>query len=271
MLRIHAVTSFDQPELAPYRTMRRQQEQRNQGIFVAEGEKVVRRLIESGLEIVSLLLPQKWLDEYQPLLAGHAGEIDAFVAEKAIIEELTGFSMYQGVLAVGKAPQAVSINECLATLARPLLFVAIEGITSAENVGGLVRNCAAFGCQGIIVGETSCSPYLRRAVRASMGTIFKMPVIESDNLLATLVELKRHGVACVAAHPHTDKKTVSDANFARDCCIVLGSEGEGIRPETLAACDEWVAIPMENGVDSLNVGTAGAVFLYEASRQRRLV
>src|SRR5256885_15542150 len=93
MLRVQPIATLDLPELAPYRTMRRQLEHREQGIFVAEGEKVVRRLLESQLTVVSLLLPEKWLREYEPLLAAQTQEIHAYVAEKELLESLTGFSM----------------------------------------------------------------------------------------------------------------------------------------------------------------------------------
>src|SRR5206468_1258845 len=120
----------------------------------------------------------------------------------------------------------------------------------------------------IIAAETSCSPYLRRAVRSSMGTVFKLPVMETPSLLRTLQELKQAGVKAIAAYPHTKERRISDADFGGATCIVLGAEGAGISPEILAACEEVVAIPMAAEVDSLNVGAAGAVFLYEAKRQR---
>ena len=104
-----------------------------------------------------------------------------------------------------------------------------------------------------------------------MGAIFQLPVIETDNLVGALSELRRQGVRCVAAHPHTDQCLLSDANFRDDCCIVFGSEGSGISPPVLAVCNEAVAIPMPPTVDSLNVASAAAVFLYEASRQRSKV
>ena len=140
-----------------------------------------------------------------------------------------------------------------------------------------MRNCAAFGAQALIVGETSSSPFLRRAVRNSMGTIFQLPVVElkpeltPKNLAEALRHLRAHGIRCLAAHPHTENKILSQVDFTGDCCIVFGSEGSGLSPEVLAACDEAVAVPMADGVDSLNVAAAAAVFLYEASRQRNLV
>ena len=317
------IESFDLPALQPYRTMRRQHEHREQGIFVAEGEKVVRRLLESQFRVVSVLLPEKWLQELDPLLQARREEIQVFVADKALLETLTGFSMYQGLLAVGKVPPLPTLEDIVARSPQPRLLVAADGLTSAENLGALVRNCAAFNAQALIVGETCSSPFLRRAVRSSMGAIFQLPIVEvasvrhprspkldehatdpSPALKGTLSHsdgerdgvrgrtavpisapiqppgsegltlaqvlrcLRDQGIRCIAAHPHADGRTLSQARFSGDCCIVFGSEGYGISPTALAACNEAAAIPMPATVDSLNVGSAAAVFLYEANRQR---
>jgi tRNA G18 (ribose-2'-O)-methylase SpoU len=268
MFHLQRIESFDLPELQPYRTMRRQHEHREHGIFVAEGEKVVRRLLESRFMVVSVLLPEKWFRELEPLLQARREEIRVFLAEKELLETLTGFSMYQGLLAVGKIPPPASLEEILARGPRPHLLAAVDGLSSAENLGALVRNCAAFNVQALIVGETSSSPFLRRAVRSSMGTVFQLPIIETAGLVRTLRDLHARGIRCIAAHPHADGRTLSRADFASDCCILFGSEGYGISPAALAACNEAVAVPMPPNVDSLNVGSAAAVFLYEANRQR---
>jgi len=262
------IQSLDLPDLQPYRTMRLQFEQRAQGIFVAEGEKVVRRLLESRFEVVSVLLPEKWLPELAALLQARPEQIKVFLADKSLLETLTGFSMYQGLLAVGKVPPPLSLEEILARSPHPRLFTGTDALSNATNLGALVRNAVAFGVHGLIVGETSSSPYLRRAVRSSMGAIFHLPVFESGNLTATLRDLRGQGVRCIAAHPHVSGKTISQSDLCKDTCIVFGSEGQGISPHVLEACDEAVAIPMQPHVDSLNVGSAAAVFLYEANRQR---
>src|SRR5208282_5897570 len=188
-------------------------------------------------------------------------------------------------LAVGKVPPPASLDDILSKKQKPQLFVAVDALTSAENLGALVRNCVAFNVQALIVGESSSSPFLRRAVRNSMGAIFQLPVIELAKLgqrhqftmkphttkltlAECLKELRGRGVHCIAAHPHTHKKFISQADFSGDCCLVFGSEGDGISQNILESCDEAVAIPMPPAVDSLNVGAAAAVFLYEASRQR---
>lgn len=263
------IDSLDGPELEAYRTMKWQYEHRKAGFFVAEGEKVVRRLLESALSVVSVLLPEKWFEDLRAVLEARPERIKAYIAEKAMLEKLTGYSMYQGVLAVGRVPAAASLDEMLSSARTGApLFVAVEGVSNAENMGGLVRNCVAFGADGLLVGETSCSPYLRRAVRSSMGTIFKFPILETSSLVNTIQRLKGAGVRSVAAHPHTNQRRISEANFKGPVCIALGAEGTGLTKDLQSACDEAVVIPMAAEVDSLNVGAAGAVFLYEAARQR---
>src|SRR5262249_13527497 len=155
MFQVEEISSFEAPELQPYRTMRRQLEQRQQGIFVAEGEKVVRRLLESRFMVVSALLPEKWLVELEPLLRARPENVQVFVAEKKLLETLTGFSMYQGLLAVGKVPANWTVEQILEPSPRPWLLAAADGLSSAENMGALVRNCAAFSVNGLLVGETS--------------------------------------------------------------------------------------------------------------------
>lgn len=268
MLRVQFVESFDLPELQPYRTMRRSLDHQRQNIFVAESDKVVCRLLETNLTVISLLLPEKWLRLLEPQLQARPEEITAYVGEKELLEKLTGFSMYQGVLAVAKIPASASLETILNTATKPRLLAAVDGLSSAENLGVLVRNCVAFGVQALLVGETSSSPYLRRAVRSSMGTVFRLPVVETENLARTLRELSSQSIRCIAAHPHPEGKNLAQARLQGDSCIVFGSEGYGLSSAVLNACDEAVAVPMAHGVDSLNVGSASAVFLYEARRQR---
>ncbi len=268
MLQVDTIDSFDLPELQPYRTMRRQMEHREQGIFVAEGEKVVRRLLESPLKVRSVLLPPKWLQDLEPLLLRRGGETRIFLAEKQLLETLTGFSMYQGLLAVGEVPPRQSMEQVLGSNERPWLLVATDKLSSAENMGAVVRNCAAFNAHALVISENCCSPFLRRAVRNSMGAIFHLPILESASLKTELQGLKRLGIRCIAAHPHVQGRTLPQADFSGDVCLVLGSEGYGISTAILELCDDSVAIPMPPMVDSLNVASAAAAFLYEANRQR---
>jgi tRNA G18 (ribose-2'-O)-methylase SpoU len=267
---IRSVETLEDPLLQPYRTLRRPLQHQREGIFVAEGEKVVRQLLESSLNVVSLLLTPEWLKVYQPALESRPGNVQIFVASRSIVESIVGFHLHQGIMAVAHIPKPASFAEIMERNRHPRLLVAVEGLTNAENLGVLVRNCAAFDVDALLVGETSSSPYLRRAVRNSIGTVFRLPVVQLSDLVGAIHEMRSaRGIHVIAAHPHTDQKALHQAAFDGDCCIVFGSEGEGVSADVLAACDESVAIPMKDGVDSLNVASASAVFLYETQRQRK--
>jgi tRNA G18 (ribose-2'-O)-methylase SpoU len=176
--------------------------------------------------------------------------------------------MHQGALAVAKIPPLADLETLLKSSPRPLLLAAVEGIASAENLGAVVRNCAAFGAHILIVGETCGSPYQRRAVAGSMGTIFEQPVVRVNSLVATLTQLRGRGVRCLAAHPRPGAIMLAAADLRGDCCLVFGAEGPGLTAEVLAACDDTAEIPMPSHMNSLNVAVATGVFLYEATRQR---
>lgn len=265
---VRTITTLELPELLPYRTLKRQHEHRQEGIFVAEGDKVVRRLLESRFEVVSALLPADAVEPLRPLLERRPEQVQVFVAEKSLLETLTGFSLYQGILAMGRIPRQPTLQEVVAEGRRPLLLAAVDGLSNAENVGALVRNCAAFGVGGLVLDRTSSSPWLRRAVRSSMGTLFQLPVVEVPSLAAALEELRERRVRCIAAHPHVPERVLWQADLGGDVCLVFGSEGHGLSARVLAACDDAVAIPMASAVDSLNVAGAAAVFFAEAVRQR---
>ena len=244
MFRIEKISSLDLPELAPYRTMRRSAEHEAQGIFIAEGEKVTRRLLESRFTVVSVVLPETHLESFRPLIEARPETVTVYLAEKSLLETLVGYSLFQGVLSVGKIPPPASLDEILAKSLKPQLFAAIDGLSNAENLGAVVRNCVAFGVQALLVGETCSSPYLRRSVRNSMGTVFQLPVWEVKAANAAVqraarsaaifpgedvVRIRARGIHCLAAHPHTDNKVLSQADFSGDCCLVFGSEGQGFR------------------------------------------
>ncbi len=144
----------------------------------------------------------------------------------------------------------------------------MEGIASAENLGSIVRCCAAFGVHFLIVGETCGSPFQRRAVSGAMGTTFEQPLVRVENLVATFTTLRARGVRCLAAHPRPGAKKLAAVDLRGDCCLVFGAEGPGLTPAVLATCDDLVEIPMPSHMNSLNVAVATGIFLYEATRQR---
>lgn len=271
MITAISITSLEVPELIPYRTLRQSVEQYQQGIFVAEGTKVVQRLFESSFEILSVLVTPEWFNHYHDLFHSRSEHIQAYVGQKQLLETIVGFNLHQGIMAVGKIPFQPSLDILISQSPSPYLFVALDGLTNSENIGVLVRNCAALGVQAMLIGESSSSPYLRRAVRNSMGTVFKMPILHCNDLVQTLGILQRvHKCRIIAAHPHVVTETIQQTDFSASSCIVFGSEGDGISPKILAACDCVTTIPMQQGVDSLNVASASAVVLYEVMRQRNI-
>jgi tRNA G18 (ribose-2'-O)-methylase SpoU len=267
-MRVTPAADLDAPALEPYRTLRRPVDHLHEGIFVAEGPTVVTRLLASGLEVVSALLTPTWLERLRRPLEAYEEGLDVFVAPVATIERIVGFHYHQGVMAVGRVPHARPLAADLAAAPRPRLVVALDGLTSAENVGTIVRNCAAFRVNALLVSGDSASPWLRRAVRNSMGAVFSLSTHQVRSLPATLAHLRaEHGFHVVAATP-AGSAPISLANLAGECALVFGHEGHGVSPEVLAACDEAVAIPMPATVDSLNVASATAVFLYETRRRQ---
>ena len=268
-LHFQSIQTLDAPELALYSTLRRTDEHERAGVLVATNVKVLKRLLASRFTVVSALLTPAWFEQLEPLLRARTeNEITVYVAEQSVLETITGYTLHQGALAVGKIPPQSDLETLLENTPRPLLLAAVEGIASAENFGAIVRNCAAFGVHILIVGETCCSPFQRRAVSGSMGTIFEQPVVQVDNLVETVVALRAGGVRCLAAHPRPGAKKLSAVDFRGDCCLVFGAEGPGLTPSVLAACDDAVEIPMPSHMNSLNVAVAAGVFLYEATRQR---
>jgi tRNA G18 (ribose-2'-O)-methylase SpoU len=269
MMTIISITSLNHPDLTPYRTLRQSVEQFRKGMFIAEGTIVVQRLLESAHKIVSVLIAPEWLEEYRDRVTARPEQINVFVGQKVLLNTIVGYNLHQSIMALGMIPAQETLESVLTMSPSPHLFVAIDGLANAENIGVLVRNCTAFGVQAILVSETSSSPYLRRAVRNSMGTVFKLPVVHCTNLVETMKALQRsYQFKIFAAHPHTEEHRIQRTDFSGNCCLVFGSEGSGVSPQVLSACDTLVAIPMQSGVDSLNVASASAVFLYEVMRQR---
>ncbi|MBI5020575.1 MAG: RNA methyltransferase [Ignavibacteriales bacterium] len=262
------IESLGQTGLEPYLTLRRPVEHLQQGIFVAEGEKVVHRLLASSLLIRSMLLTHDWYSKLETEGLFEKKQFDIFIADKSVLETIVGFNLHQGIMAVAETPKQNSLDSIVQKLNRPYFFVALDGLVHAENVGVVVRNCAGLGVGAILIGKNSSSPYLRRAVRNSMGSVFALPIYHSTNLRDDLLSLKKdYSVKIISAHL-TNSSNINSADFGKDICIILGNEGYGISDNIINISDELISIPMENNTDSLNVSSASAIFLYEVQRQR---
>ena len=230
---------------------------------------MVRRLLATSLTVRSILMTPEWETRLREddLLEGRESTT-LLVAAKEMLETIVGFNLHQGIMAVANLPADAGIDAMIQGAPAPRLFVALDALVSAENVGVVVRSCAALGVHGIIVGESSSSPFLRRAVRNSMGAVFTLPVHHATDLAGELSLLRTgHMFSVVAADP-AGAKQIGSCDFTSDTVIVVGNEGGGISERVMAEATVRAAIPMSREIDSLNVGNACAVFLYEALRQR---
>jgi tRNA G18 (ribose-2'-O)-methylase SpoU len=272
MLNLIPIQSLDATELKPYRTLRRAADHVYQGIFVAEAEKVVRQLIKTDLEVISFLLSYEWLEEIKDLIEKkYRYKVKVFVGEEKLLNTIVGFSLHQCIMAVGKIPKPLKLEEVIQENRHDNLLVALDGLTNADNLGVIVRNCVAFDAMALIVGETSSSPYLRRAIRQSMGAVFELPIVHTENLTQTLNLIStRNGFRTIAADAHANEIKIENIDFSGNICIVLGSEATGIRKNVLDECKEKVTISLNSKVDSINVASASAVFLYEAQKRRHV-
>ena len=262
---LHNISSLDLPELEPYRTLKQPYEHLYKGIFIAEGEKVVHRLLSSNLRIYSVLLSYEWFEKLKSELEKHRDMVDIFVGEKKLLDSIVGHKLHQAIMAIGQVPKKITMDALCEQLLQKEIFLSVmtDGITNAENMGVIIRNCACFGVDAIIVLSSSCNPYLRRSVRNSMGNIFQLPITHVENIKDEIVKLKECGVTVYAAHPGAKSKDSRNIKFKKKSCIVFGAEGNGISGEVLGLCDELVSIPMKEGIDSLNVASASAVILYQ--------
>lgn len=266
---VHHVSTLSIPPLEPYRTLKRPLEHREQGIFIAEGDKVVRRLLDSGIRMLSVLISPLWFEQLRAQLDRKPDIIDVYVAEERLMETIVGHRLHQCVMGLGTVPTPLSVKTLPASSDQAPFFVAVDGIMSAENMGVIIRNCAGFGADALLTSDSSCDPYLRRSVRNSMGNIFRLPMVYGPSLSTMLAVLKENGIRIYAADAHKDASDITRTRFTVPCCIVLGSEGAGISEEVKGVCDESVCIPMRVGFDSFNVASASAVCMYEIQRQRQ--
>ncbi len=270
--RVENIMSIGSQGLEYYSTLRRPLEHYEKGIFVIEGDKVVKRFFESQLELVSVLLTEGMFEAYRESIEKRNEAVIVYIAKKELLMHIVGFKYHQGIMAVGRVPQLLSVKNLMDLSTEPLLIVALDRLESAENTGVLVRNCAACGVNGLLVGETSADPYLRRAVRNSMGTVFRVPVIKCQSLKESLLYLRqKYKFQVLAAHPRIDSVALNKSDLTKNTVLVFGNEGEGISQSIIDVSDYSITIPMSSGIDSFNVACASAIMLYEANRQRELL
>lgn len=263
MAQLVEIGSADDPRLADYRDLRdvqlRESLEASEGLFLAEGEKVVRRALAAGFQARSLLLAPKWLDR----LAGELETVDApcFVMPERTIEGVTGFHVHRGALASFERLPHPDVDSLLVGARR---VAVLEGLVDHANVGAAFRNAAALGVDVVIVTAECADPLYRRAIKTSMGNVFNVPWTRTRGMEDTLDALRRHDIVPIAFTLAQDAITLDDLvalNLPRTA-LIFGTEGAGVHPKTARAVDHRVRIPMSPGVDSLNVAASTAVAFY---------
>lgn len=234
------------------------------GLFMAESLKVLTRAINAGFEPECALIEDKVLDDVLPVLKDYP-DIPIYVAGFDVLTNLTGYHMTGGVLCAMRRKALVDAVE----LCKPLSKIAIlEDVVNPTNIGAIFRNAAALNVEAVLLSPGCCDPLYKRAIRVSMGTVFQIPwtfIDEKDWPNNMMNSLKKEGFAFVAMALDDKAVSISDESLRAESpkAILLGSEGNGLREDTLEMCDYTVMIPMSHGVDSLNVAAASALAFWE--------
>ena len=237
------------------------------GIFIAESPKVILRALDAGIQPLSLLMERKQIDGPARDVLARCGDAPVYTADREVLAGLTGYALTRGVLCAMRRPALPGVEQLCAGARR---VAVLEGIVDSTNVGAIFRSAAALHMDAVLLTPTCCDPLCRRAVRVSMGTVFQVPwgrigQDAADWPDAGLARLNRLGFATAAMALSDDSVRIDDPRLAAEprLAIVLGTEGDGLAPRTIAGCDYTVRIPMSHGVDSLNVAAASAVAFWE--------
>lgn len=256
------IDSIDDPRVWAYRDLKDHELARQGERFIAEGRHVVMRLLSSGYGCESVLCGRKRLE----LVREHVPpEVDLFVALSEVVDAIVGYKFHSGVLAVGRRPRKMELHEWMQSLGerQHITLVICPHTRNCDNMGSIIRNAAALGADGVLMGEECTDPFWRRTIRVSMGTVFHLPLRVSDDLAADMAQLReRWGVELIATVLEDDAVDLHVTQRRDRMGIVLGSEDQGLGERWTRLCDRKVKLAMHHGTDSLNVATAAAVFLY---------
>jgi tRNA G18 (ribose-2'-O)-methylase SpoU len=232
------------------------------GLFIAEGEKVVRKVLESSLEIASAYMTEGYFEQLEPYFKMRSGPTDIYLATKEEMEQVIGYHLHQGVMLAVRIPKNRALSEAVLEWKSPWIAIALDGIADAENMGAIIRNAAAFGATAVIVDEKSCNPWLRRSVRVSMGTIVDVEIIFVKDLAIALQNIRQIGpIHRIGAALSAQSVDLTQVSTEGNALLVFGSEGWGLRKEVADACDVLAKIPISANVDSLNVAVASGIFM----------
>ena len=271
MANIIEITDFSDPALDVYVRLTgaqlRNKLEPEKGIFIAESPTVIEVAMNSGCVPVSILTDKRLLGGAVDKIIEKCGDIPVYTAERDLLTKMTGFELTRGALCAMIRPELPSLEELIKDARR---IAVLEAVTDSTNIGALFRSAAALGIDAVLITPTCCDPLCRRAVRVSMGTVFQVPWTKignepSDWPHPSMERLSTLGFKTVAMALRNDSYPIDDPKLRAEekLAIILGTEGEGLANETIAACDYTVKIPMYHGVDSLNVAAASAVAFWQ--------
>lgn len=270
------ITDFDAPELDVYARLTEAQllnkDHPEDGLFIAESPKVISRAVDGGYEPVSVLVEKKQVLEDAETIAvlGKCGNVPVYTAEFEVLTKLTGFKLTRGMLCAMKRRRLPSLQEICNGCDR---IAVLENVMNPTNVGAIFRSAAALHMDAVILTGGCSNPLYRRASRVSMGTVFQIPWTFVDNSVIWPEEgmkiLRELGFKTAAMALKEDSASIDDPELMKEdkLAVILGTEGDGLAPETIADCDYTVMIPMSHGVDSLNVAAASAVAFWQLGKR----
>ncbi|MEU7176646.1 TrmH family RNA methyltransferase [Streptomyces celluloflavus] len=269
MAEIITVDDPDDPRLSDYTGLTdvelRRRREPAEGLFIAEGEKVIRRARQAGYEMRSMLLSAKWVDVMRDVI----DEIPApvYAVHPDLAERVTGYHVHRGALASMQRKPLPAAAELLGTARR---IVVMEAVNDHTNIGAIFRSAAALGMDAVLLSPDCADPLYRRSVKVSMGAVFSVPYARLTSWPRDLATVREAGFKLLALTPAERATAIDEAavHTLERAALMLGAEGGGLTTGALRAADEWVRIPMAHGVDSLNVGAAAAVAFYAVATGR---
>ena len=242
------------------------------GVFIAESPKVIELALNAGCAPLSFLMERRHQQGQGAPLMERCPGIPVYTADRDVLASLTGYALTRGILCAMQRPE---LQKAEALLDGSRRIAVLEGIVDSTNMGAIFRSAAALGMDAVLLTPTCCDPLCRRAVRVSMGTIFQVPWARIGDCPADWPEagmelLHRHGFATAAMALDERAISIDDPRLQQEekLAVLLGTEGDGLSHQTIARCDYTVMIPMEHGVDSLNVAAASAVAFWQLRLRR---
>lgn len=255
------------PRLEPYRAVRERDLVGRQGLFVAEGRVVLEKAVLAMPDALeSVLVAEPRLDGLAEVLAGLPAATPVYAASQAAMDEVVGFPIHRGVLAIGRRPVQTA-EAVIAALPARALVVGLVGIANHDNMGGVFRNAAAFGADAVLLDDTCCDPLYRKAIRVSVGGCLTVPFARAGNADRLVGLLEGAGFELAALSPRADT-ALEDLSPGPRAAVLFGAEGPGL-PASVLARVRTAGIRMAGGFDSLNVATTSGIVLYSLAAAGR--